>query len=452
MRTCGSGRAGWKLENTDGVPVPTPDGRAGLQALRALLTERSMLASLRALHLALGEIFQIEIGGFNPIVMAGTEAAHFVLVEARQSLSWRPPGDPVSALLRRGLLVTDGQEHDHDRRVLAPALHKRRLTSYVAGIRSAANWVMDQWPDEAEVDMLVEMRRLALLALADTVFDYDLRPALGRLVPAIERTIDFISPGAWLLVPRLPRLGFGRSIHVVNDVLDDMIALRRSSGGDGQDMISGLLAAYGSDDNRIRDQLLTVLIAGHDTSTAALSWTLYLLGEHPAMLDQVVGEVDRAAGQGRLEPAWLDRMPFLEQVIAESLRLYPPIHLGNRIAREDLSYKGHFIPAGSRVIYSIYLTQRDPAIWPEPDRFDPGRFEIERKRDRPSYAYLPFGGGPRNCIGMAFAQLEIKVVLSQLLLRFSIESSGSRVRPRMGATLEPSPGVRLRVRRRRRRH
>ncbi|MGA9532067.1 MAG: cytochrome P450 [Anaerolineales bacterium] len=441
---------GRRMENT-GAPIPTPDGRAGLRALRALLRTRSMLESLRALHGELGEIFQIEAGGFRPIVMAGPEAAHFVLVEARESLSWRPPDDPVSSLLRRGLLVTDGKEHDHGRQALSPPLHKKQLNSYIEDIRSAADWVMDHWKDGAEVDMLIEMRRLALLALSDTLFDYDLRPVLDRLVPAIEKTVDFISPGAWLLSARLPRWGFERSIRVVNDLLDEMIESRRASAGSVQDMIGGLIAAYGLDNDRIRDQLLTILIAGHDTSTAALSWTLHLLGEHPAVLNQVVNEVDRVVSEHGVGPAALDQLVFLDQIIAESLRLYPPIHLGNRIARSDLDYKGYLIPTGSRVIYSIYLTQRDPTHWPEPDRFDPGRFSLENKRNRPAYAYLPFGGGPRNCIGMAFAQLELKVVLSQLLLRFSIESCGGKVRPRMGATLEPSPAVRLRIRARSRR-
>lgn len=429
-----------------GDPIPTPDGRAGLLALQALLRTGSMLESLRALHGSLGEIFQIEVGHFRPIVMAGPDAAHFVLVEARQSLSWRPPDDPVSELLRRGLLVTDGPEHDRGRRALSPPLHKKRLDAYIEGIRAASDWVMDSWVDGAEIDMLVEMRRLALLALSDTLFDYDLRPSLDRLVPAIERTVEYISPSAWLLAPRLPRWGYDRSIQLVNDLLADMIRERRTDGAAGEDMISGLIAAYGSDDDRIRDQLLTILIAGHDTSTAALSWTLYLLSEHPAVLDRTVREVDRTVGAVGIEPAAVDRMDYLDQVLAESLRLFPPIHLGNRIAKADLTYKGYLIPAGSRVVYSIYLTQRDPTHWPKPDRFDPGRFDPDRKRERPAYAYLPFGGGPRNCIGMAFAQLEAKVVLSHLLQRFSIESCGRRVRPRMGATLEPSPAVRLRVR------
>jgi cytochrome P450 len=139
-------------------------------------------------------------------------------------------------------------------------------------------------------------------------------------------------------------------------------------------------------------------------------------------------------------------MTYLGQVIDETMRLYPPIHIGNRIAATELHYDGHRIPAGTRVVYSIYLTHRHEAHWSDPERFDPERFGPQAGQKPPPYAYLPFGGGPRNCIGAAFAQVEGKVVLSRIIQNFELTLTGNKVHPHMGATLEPRPGVMMHVR------
>jgi cytochrome P450 len=211
------------------------------------------------------------------------------------------------------------------------------------------------------------------------------------------------------------------------------------------DMLGSLIAS-GMDDDLIRDQLLTMLIAGHDTVTALMAWTLALLGQHPAMLRQAQDEVDRTLFPGELPTLeQINQMTYLNQVIKEALRMYPPIHLGSRISATDLEFKGYHIPANRRVVYSIYLTQRSPAYWPEPDRFDPQRHS-PGVRPEP-YTWLPFGGGPRNCIGAAFGQMEARVVIAYLLLHFDLELTSRHIKPHMGATLEPH-GARLRVERR----
>jgi len=204
-----------------------------------------------------------------------------------------------------------------------------------------------------------------------------------------------------------------------------------------------LIRTPGMSDGLIRDQLLTMLIAGHDTSTALLAWSLYLLGKHPGELERVRAEVDQMAGRQPPDLETVNRLERMDQVIKEALRLYPPIHIGNRKAAIDLEFKGYEIPAGTRVVYSIYLSHRQEKYWPDPKRFDPDRFSPEQSQARPHYAYVPFGGGPRNCIGLAFAQVEVKIVLARILQNFDLELLDTRVRPHMGATLEPRPGVRM---------
>lgn len=429
---------------TPGLDLPRPTGAAGAAALKALLTNRSPLDALRALHLELGDVFQLSLGAFNPVVMAGPEACHFVLVEARQSLRWRPSQDPVARLLRQGLLMTDGQQHDDLRRRQFPSLHKRRVEQYLPTFIHATDQIVAGWPSGQPVDMLLEMRRLALIILCRSLFGYDPSRDLANLVPAIIKVIEYISPGVWLLADWVPRPGYQSAIEELDDFLYGLIRQRRERPG-GQDLLSALINHADMDDDLIRDQLITMLIAGHDTSTAHLAWTLYLLSDHPHALNQVVEEIDEhLAGQPPTLQG-LAQLGFLDRVLKESLRLYPPIHIGNRIVAEDLNFAGYRIPQGARLVYSIYLTHRHPSYWTHPDEFDPGRFQPGRSSARPAYAYLPFGGGPRNCIGTSFAQLEAKAVIARLLQRVSLGEVVHPVHKHMGATLEPKPALRMAV-------
>lgn len=248
----------------------------------------------------------------------------------------------------------------------------------------------------------------------------------------------------WLIWPEIPRPGYRRARREVDACLHALIQERRRSPTHGEDMLSLLVAEPGIDDGLIRDQMLTMLIAGHDTCTALLSWALYLLGCHPVAMGRAHTEVD-TLGTEAWDTSKVESLPFLDGVVKETLRLYPPVHLGMRLAARDLSFHQYRIPAGSRVLYSIYLTHRRAENWPDPDRFSPGRFSDTTHGSRPPYSYIPFGGGPRNCIGASFGLHETKAVLARLLQKFEFELLPGEVRPHMGATLEPHPGVPMRV-------
>jgi cytochrome P450 len=432
------------------IPIPAPSAQTGLRALKAMLRERHALAAMQVFHDELGDVFRAQLPGFRPVVMVGPEAARFVLLDARHQLRWRNEADPVTRLLRHGVLVEDGAEHDRLRRIMTPALHRRVLDNYIEAMRQRTDQVADGWVDGAVVDMLVEMRKIALLILLDTLYRVDFTPELDRLWNAILRNIRYISPGLWMMWPRLPRPGYRRALHQLDEYLYRIIHERRSLEEAGQkearDLL-GLLIDAGLDDDLIRDQLLTMLIAGHDTGTALMAWTLYLLGAHPDALRRARDEVEAILGSHPFTPERVNQLAFLGRVCKESLRLYPPIHLGSRLAATDLEYNDFHIPAGERVIYSIYLTQRHKAHWPAPHRFDPDR-HAAGKRQVP-YAWLGFGGGPRNCIGAGFGLMETKVVLARLLQSFDLRLLERHVHPHMGATLEPRPGVRMEVTRRR---
>lgn len=428
-------------------PIPTPSGEVAWQALQAIVRERSVLTALEAIHQGLGDIFQLPLPGFQSVMLVGPEANRLVLVEEREQLLWRSEGDPVTNLLRHGVLVVDGEAHDSLRRMMNPALHRKMITGYVDTMWQATDQISDQWADGATLDMLAEMRKIALLILTDTLFRADFTPHIQPLWHSILRTIQYISPGPWLVWPGVPRPGYQRALQQMDQYLFELIAQRRANLGEPDDLLGGLIAA-GLSDDLIRDQLLTMFIAGHDTSTALLAWALYLLAKHPEAQARARAEVDQVLGgrQPTLEDS--SQLQYLDQVAKETLRLYPPIHLGSRIAAQEIEFQGYRIPAGTRVLYSIFLSQRHPDYWPDAHRFDPGRFAPEVARQRPPYVYLPFGGGARNCIGAAFAQVEAKIVLARLLQNYELVLADEHVRMRMGATLEPHPGVRLVVRRR----
>jgi cytochrome P450 len=415
---------------------PVSQAQIGREVLKVLLKERSLLGPLRVMFARVGRVFQIPLPFFHPYVVAGPEAARKVLVTERHKLRWRN-ADPVTDLLRQGVLITDGPEHDHYRSLMEPFLLPGVLPGYKTMIQTQAERVSATWQDGQSIDLLVEFRKMTLLIVIQALFSVDAWDDIPRIWKPILKAIEYVSPGPWILWRHIPRPSFKKPLREVDDYLYGIISTRRAA--PAQPDLLGHLMEAGLDDGRIRDQMLTMLIAGHDTSTALLSWAFALLGAHPEVQARLVSDLDAAEA---------DTYPhLLDEVIKEALRLYPPIHIGNRVVAEDIEFEGGRVPAGERMFYSIYLTHRDPQSWERPDDFCPERFA--RGRKQPPFAYLPFGGGPRACIGAAFGQAEARILMAWLLREYSFEPLNvGEVHAHMGATLEPRPGVRVKVARR----
>ncbi|MBI2759322.1 MAG: cytochrome P450 [Chloroflexi bacterium] len=401
----------------------------GRAAMRALIQEGSPLGPLKVMAKHVGRFFQIPLPGFRPYVVFGPEANRKVLITERDKVLWRNT-DPVTDLLGRGVLIVDGEEHDHYRKLMEPPLHPSQLKNYTQMMNAQTDRVSSTWKDGETVDMLVESRKIALLIIMQTLFNKDAWNDLPLIWTPILKAIEYISPGLWIIWRKMPRFGFKKHLKVLDDYLYRIIADRRL-GALEPDLLQHLIDA-GLTDNIIRDQMLTMLIAGHDTSTALLTWTFALLGQHPDVHTRVVNEVDAQ-----------EKSALLDQVIKESLRLYPPIHIGNRRVAKEMDFNGAKIPANERMFYSIYLTHRDPEIWENAEDFCPERFAHGRKT--PPFSYVPFGGGPRACIGGAFGQAEARIVMSRLLQTHIFEFTNHKIHAHMGATLEPRPGVRMKV-------
>ena len=418
----------------------TIDPETGRRALLAFLRERSPLGALKVLYVRVGRFFQIPLPTFHPFVVGGPDANRKVLVSERKKVLWRNT-DPVTDLLRDGVLVTDGEMHDHYRAVMEPALHASFFGAYTKTMLAQTDRVSSAWTNAQTVDMLVESRKIALLIIMETLFGVDVWNDLPRIWTPILKAIKYISPGMWIFWRRIPRFGYKKDLQTLDNYIYRIITDRRA-GAPKKDLLQHLIDARLSDEI-IRDQMLTMLIAGHDTSTALLAWTFHLLGTHPQVHERLVRVLDESlGGQAPSAPSgWQPHL--LDEVIKESLRLFPPIHIGNRRVIADMEFEGGSVPEGERLFYSIYLSHRDPEYWEAPDEFIPERFSSGRSQ--PPFTYVPFGGGPRICIGAAFGQAEARIVLARLLQTYKFIPLNKKVHAHMGATLEPRPGVMMRV-------
>ena len=432
--------------STPTTMLPTPPtaaqlgARVGLSALKALRSGfGGILPILEMVQRELGDIFQLTLPGFSPVFVASPDALRQVLVQDRDAYLWRPADDPVARLLRRGVLVTDGDEHKRLRAIMAPSSHHKHFAPRSQLIWQETDRILDAWQSGRTYDMLVEMRKLALLIFEQVYFSHDLLPELDDIWEPMLTALEYISPGLWVVSGASDP---PRELQALDDHLYDLIRQRRADPNPPDDLLTHLVQAL-DDDERVRDQMLTMLIAGHDTSTALLAWTLYLLGRESEWMEQAQIEVWETLGSKPPTPENVGALSVLDQVVKESLRLYPPIHVGNRFTAWDVELAGYHIPAGTRVMLSYYLVQRHADYWDAPTEYRPQRWS---KGFRPApFTYVAFGGGPRSCIGGPFARLESRLVLARILQRAELNLRSRKVSAYMGATLEPRPDVKMRV-------
>jgi cytochrome P450 len=414
------------------IPVPTPDPQTSQEALRAMIQQRSIMGGLQAFHAGLGDVFQLSLPGFESIMLVGPEANRFVLVTDKDSFVWRTDSDPVARLLGHGMLVEDGATHDDARALANPALHRRAIAGYIATMVTHTDRIMAGWRDGTRLDMMIEMRKITLNIVMATLFQVDFQPEMARLWKPLLRLLQYISPGAWMLLPGLPQPRVRRARALFDQYLYRVIRARRAQPA-GDDLLGILVRQPDLTDEQVRDQVMTMIVAGHDTIAALLGWATYTLSQHPDVQTRARAEVRAVLGDAPPTMEQLGKLAYLGQVIDETLRLYPPAHLGNRRAVRDIEFNGYHIPKGARAGYSIYLTHRHPKLWQEPTQFDPDRFA---QRHIP-FAFVPFGGGERTCIGMNYALYEAKVVLARLLQTVELLPTGDSVREMMAVTLQP---------------
>jgi cytochrome P450 len=355
-----------------------------------------------------------------------------------------------------GLFHVNGDEHRRHRRLLMPAFHKTRLETYREDMATIASDLADRFRVGETRDLHADMTELTLRIATKTLFGEDEKERGLRLSRMMQEwLLAMFSPQLLLLRADLPGLPYRRFLDLTRAIDAETTAIvrgkRARASSDATDMLSTLLAARDEDGSALgEDELIghagVIFAAGHETSTNALAWTFLLLSQHPGVLRDLEAELDavlRGAAPGADD---LARMPLLDAVVKESMRILPPVPFHPRIVAEDSELGGHRLPAGSELFLSIFHMHRDPAIFRDAKRFLPRRWETIK----PSvYEYNPFSAGPRMCIGASFATMEIKIVLATLLQRFRFEMpEGARVEPRVAITMAPKGGLRMTVRRR----
>ncbi len=419
-----------------------------LAALRAF--RRDPLGLLERLA-ARGDAVRLRIPGADAYLLNHPDLVRDVLVTEHKAFHKGPTIQAAKMLLGESLLTSEGDRHLRQRRLIQPIFHHERIAGYAATMVRRAEETVDAWRDGVEIDAHAEMASLTLAIVGETLFGTDVDAASSaRVTRALTETLsmfDRVYSPVFRLLVRLPTPTMRRYHRLeadLNQVIGDLIARRRAEGADGDDLLSLLLRA-GEDgasmsDDQVRDEALTLFLAGHETTANALAWTWWLLSRHPYAEDRLHAELDATLG-GR-SPAMEDlpRLGYAENVLAESLRLRPPAWAIGRRAIREVRTGDLTIPEGSIVVVSPWLLHHDSRWWPEPEAFRPERWTEEANAARPRFAFLPFGGGPRVCVGEPFARMEGVLLLATIAQRW-------RLRLGLDAVVEPQAVVTLRPRR-----
>ena len=407
-----------------------------------------------------GDLAYLRMGGEHLFIASDPSVIKDVLVTHNQNFHKSRGLERTKILLGEGLLTSEGAVHLRQRRLMQPAFHRDRIAAYASTMVAYADRVRSGWSDGATLDVAQEMKRLTLLIVGKTLFDADVESQARDVGDALSGLMDsfwttMLPFGDTLERLPIPRLRRGRKARERLDaIIYGMIAERRASGGDRGDLLSMLLMAQddedkgrGMTDRQVRDEAMTIFLAGHETTANALTWTWYLLSQPPDVERRLHEEIDRVLA-GRLPTvADVDRLPYTTRVVTESMRLYPPAWIIGRRAIDEYSIGGYPVPPRSIVVMSQWIVQRDPRHYPDPERFDPDRWTPEFKAALPRFAYFPFGGGPRQCIGESFAWMELVLVLATIAQRWRFDLvPGHPVVPQAAVTLRPKHGMKMMAR------
>lgn len=410
-----------------------------------------------------GDLTYFEAGNRRAFLVNSADAIRHVLQDNHRAYNKDTiQYNSLAQITGRGLLTSDGDLWFRQRRLEQPAFSRSRLNALDKVVVPAVEKMLQRWAQHVSsgdlVDVDGEMMRTTLEIVGKALFSIDLSTQAQKLTEAVLTTLDHIVYQAQnpvrlpevFLTPRTMR--FRAALSTLDMAVYEMIAERREQADPGEDMLGMLLKARDEEsgqrmsEQQVRDEVITLLIAGHETVASALTWSWYLLAQHPHVWERMRNEVKRVL-DGRLPTTSdLPNLPYTGQVFSEALRLYPPAWLITRKAVEADEIGGFAIPAGSLIIISPYVIHRHPVYWDEPLKFEPARFGTEHEKNRPRYAYIPFGGGPRLCIGAQFAQMEAVLLMAMVTQRYRLElPEGVQVKVDALVTLRPHGGLAMRV-------
>jgi cytochrome P450 len=443
------------------IPVDPQSQVPVLGALPGLLRDAPGLL-LAAARRHPGQPFYLRMGPMRLFVPTQPEQVQQILVSDVRCFGKGGMWKVARPLLGNGLVTSEGDFWLRQRRLMQPLFGARHLAGLVGAMQDAIDVEVERLvhkagspqPIEVGAAMSLFTQRVLLSALFSSSYSDAEAAEIGAHIDNCLQQLGkrlFLSflPG-WMPLPG--ELGYRRSLKVLNDAVLKLIKLRRGAASPPDDLLSRLLAAQDADtgekmsDQQIRDELITLFVAGQDTTAVALTWLFYLLDSHPEILAKLRAEIAEVVGDRRPGLQDLERLTYTRQVLQEAMRLYPPAFLIPRVCSTASMLGPYHVPAGTPILISPYVTHRDPLLWERPDSFYPEHFAPARAASRHRYAYFPFGGGSRQCIGNHFAMMEAQLILVSLVRRIRLRRASSQpIVPGAAGTLKPRNGMPMRL-------
>jgi cytochrome P450 len=436
---------------------PGPRGSLLLGSLRRV--QREPLELMREGFRDHGDIVGYRFGNTRAVLLAHPDHIRHVLHDNHRNYNKQ---NVDYAMLRRllgnGLLTSEGAFWHHQRRLIAPMFHRQRVAGFCNLMVNSTLAMLERWDALARrgepVDIGGEMMKLTLTIVAKALFSADVSDdaeAIGDALTEVNQQLgEFSLLDLLWMIPTPRKRRFRAAVHALDQVVGKIVDERRLSTYRNQDLLSMLLEAVdeetdkGMSPRQVRDEVLTLLLAGHETTANALTWTWYLLAQNLEAADKLEREIREVLGDRAPDALDLPQLRYTRMVVEESMRLYPPAWAISRNTIADDEIGGYRIPRKTNVIVCSFITHRHPAFWEEPERFDPERFSPARSEGRPNFAYLPFGGGPRICIGNGFAMTEAQLVMATVAQRYRLRlAPGHPVELHPLITLRPRHGMRM---------
>jgi cytochrome P450 len=441
--------------------VPYPPGDTGFSLARTKRFMDEPLSLLLEGYERYGPIFTLRILHSNVVFMLGPAANHYVTVSHASNFIWRESHfRDLIALLGDGLLTTDDPYHRRSRQIMLPAFHRERIAASTGAMLAETERALGEWAPGKRIDLYKWTRHLATRIAMRALFGIDPDGITAREIDAaalFEQALWFYASGyqyRFIRGPRSPWAQLQDASKKLDRMLYGEVARRRRTGERGEDVLSLLLDAQdesgdGMTDLQIRDEMMTLLFAGHDTTTSTVAFMFYELARHPHLFDAIAAEQDTLlhSGQPSAEQLMSGELAQLEMTLEETLRKYPPAWIGPRKSLDAFEFEGHTVPANAYVNYCSWASHHLPEVFGEPRAFRPERFSPEARKQIPKGAYIPFGGGSRTCIGMRFGQLEIRTIATLIASRFRLELPADfALSYRQMPTISPREGLPMTVR------
>ena len=441
-----------EVEEIPSRPVPGP--RPGFIGGHLLAFNRDPLNFLARCAREYGDFVELRFAGFPVFLVNHPDLIEEILIRRNRQFMKGRGLARTRDLLGNGLLTSEGEFWRRQRRLAQPAFHQQRIAGYGEIMVRQTERMLTGWKSGQAIDAHQAMMDLTMAIVAEALFSYDVRGSANVVSRSMDILLkDFSARNRMFFIPEwLPTPGkkrAARAIHDLDEVVYGIIAQRRSNPGSYTDLLATLLEARdetgaGMTDQQLRDEVMTLFLAGHETTANALSWAWMLLSQNPETEKKLHREVDAVLGGRPPTVEDIRRLPYAEHVVTESMRLYPPAWIIGRQAIEAVPVGGATLPEGAGVLLCQWVMHRHPRYYPDPDAFNPDRWDDEAVRRNPPFTYFPFGGGPRLCIGKPFAIQEAIIVLAMVAQRFCLALvPGQTIVPQPSITLRPRPGVKV---------